>query len=510
MAGVGSIDKIRMSHKGLILVGVPLLFEFLFVAVFVLLLNEAQAEIDRANHAKSVIETADELSLNQGRAGGLFLRLQYTSTPAVIQTGMDQLHGIGRNIDENLNELQKLVQNDKQKYVQVQAMRATIIHARSMMEREAKLFFDPDLPMEEKRMLSLRASWMMLTSSAELNQMNRDLLVDLRKIESESPQLQQKSKNQIELALIIFMLFNVAVCCGLARFFGRNITDRLMVMNENAHRMVKNQMLLPQLKGSDEIAQLDRSFHNMSDSLREIDRLKQEFQAMITHDLRSPLSAIYSTLQLVTVGALGEVPDKAKAQLERSKVSAEYLLGLVSDLLDVSKLESKSLPMEFVQTDAPTVVGQSVDAVRALAERKDVTIETSCQPLTLTADGARLARVYINLLSNAIKFSPKGGKVTVSVKEEDGWLATRISDQGRGISPEDQKRIFDKYEQVETSDTTLLGGTGLGLSICKAIIDCHQGIIGVDSEPGRGSTFWFRIPLLQQPVEESVTAATLS
>src|SRR5262249_3967672 len=122
-------------------------------------------------------------------------------------------------------------------------------------------------------------------------------------------------------------------------------------------------------------------------------------------------------------------------------------------------------------------------------------IESNCPQVQLVADGTRLVRVMVNFLSNAIKFSPKESKIELTAVEDAGWLKVRIKDYGRGISAEDQKRIFDKYAQIEVSDATLMGGTGLGLSICKAIVEAHHGEIGVESKEGQGSTFWFNIPL---------------
>jgi signal transduction histidine kinase len=272
--------------------------------------------------------------------------------------------------------------------------------------------------------------------------------------------------------------------------------------------MARNQTLHPPLTGSDEISQLDGTFHNMANSLKELDRLKQEFQAMITHDLRSPLSAINATLQLLSSGSLGELPSQADTYTKRAKSTSDYLLGLVGDLLDISKLESKELPMEFSTVSVETIVEKSVDAVRPLAERKEIEIKKDTSALEIFADGNRLTRVFVNLLSNAIKFSDKGSSIELSARLDENWLFASVTDHGRGISPDDQRRIFDKFEQIETSDATLMGGTGLGLSICKAIVEAHHGTIGVDSQPGKGSTFWFRIPAESKAENEKPPSAS--
>jgi signal transduction histidine kinase len=148
--------------------------------------------------------------------------------------------------------------------------------------------------------------------------------------------------------------------------------------------------------------------------------------------------------------------------------------------------------------------------VKTLADKEDITITVSDVNTIVTADGDRLVQVIVNLLSNAIKFSPRGGKIAVDVLTQEEWLEVRVVDEGRGIPEKYKALIFEKFQQVTSSDWRQKGGTGLGLAISKAIIDQLNGSIGVESEEGKGSTFWFRLPLKKTATAPSETKASVS
>lgn len=225
------------------------------------------------------------------------------------------------------------------------------------------------------------------------------------------------------------------------------------------------------------------------------ERTRQEFVAMLSHDLRSPLASIQGSLSLLRAGALGELNEQALNRIVSSERISNQLIRLINDLLDIEKIEAGKF--ELVRDEMPIseIIEQSAEAVQTLAEQKKVKIEIAKSDSRVFIDRDRLFRVIVNLLSNAIKFSPEGSTVSVEAEESKAFLEVRVKDKGRGIAKADQARIFDRFQQVEAADATIKGGSGLGLAICKAIVEKHGGTISVESELGTGSVFKFQLPM---------------
>lgn len=225
----------------------------------------------------------------------------------------------------------------------------------------------------------------------------------------------------------------------------------------------------------------------------EIERLKREFVAMVSHDLKTPLSSVRGMLVLLSAGAAGELPPKAGPIVQSAEEQLERLIKLINDLLDVQKMESGKFSVELKDVSIRALLEESFDAVEQVADDSGVTIEISGGDERVLADPDRILQVIINLLSNAIKFSPRESKVNMRIVNEADFVEVRVEDQGRGIKKEFQETIFERFKQVEKLDSTEKKGTGLGLAICKMIVEEHGGSIGVVSEDGTGSTFWFRL-----------------
>jgi len=227
---------------------------------------------------------------------------------------------------------------------------------------------------------------------------------------------------------------------------------------------------------------------------QELERIKHEFVAMVSHDLRSPLTSLQATLALFQRGAFGDVNEKGHHSLSRADIELTRLISLINDLLDSQRLSAGKFDIHLDSVRVADVLLRSVNAIKRMADLRYITIDIEPTEARATADGARLIQVLVNLLSNAIKFSPENSTITVTSVINPSDLEIRVTDQGRGVPEAHQRSIFERYRQVEAGDATKKGGTGLGLSICKAIIEQHGGTIGVVSEEGKGSTFWFRIP----------------
>lgn len=235
----------------------------------------------------------------------------------------------------------------------------------------------------------------------------------------------------------------------------------------------------------------------------EVERLKREFVSTVSHELRTPLTAIRGSLTLLAVGALGKLGDQADKAVKIAERNCLRLINLINDLLDIEKLEAGKLEMVFEETSFHPVLERSVESVKAFAEQYAVRIQTTQSDANakVYADPDRLVQVMVNLLSNAVKYAPRDSVVDVQVDVSGKDVKVSVRDQGRGIPPDFKDKVFERFQQVDSMDSKRKGGTGLGLAICKAIVEQHNGKIGVDSEAGQGSTFWFEIPIHAPVIE---------
>ncbi len=227
---------------------------------------------------------------------------------------------------------------------------------------------------------------------------------------------------------------------------------------------------------------------------REVERLKQEFVSTVSHELRTPLTSIRGSLSLLAGGVLGELPDEAKDVLAIAERNVVRLIGLINDILDLERLGTGRIEMHMLDVPLAEVFARSVEAVRSVAEQQRIRLDVRPSDAIVRGDGDRLVQVVVNLLGNAVKFSPAGAPVTLEATEAGDLVEVRVVDRGRGVPRQAQQAIFERFKQVEASDKREKGGTGLGLAICRTIVEQHHGSIGVISEEGRGSIFWFRLP----------------
>jgi signal transduction histidine kinase len=245
-----------------------------------------------------------------------------------------------------------------------------------------------------------------------------------------------------------------------------------------------------------ENAELFEEIERKGRELEAASRHKSEFLANMSHELRTPLNAVLGYAELIQDGIYGEVPDKIQDVLERVQQNGRHLLGLINDVLDLSKIEAGQLTLAPADYSLRELALGVMAATEALAGEKKLALELDV-PKDLPqgrGDERRITQVLMNLVGNAIKFT-EAGSVSIRAKAEDGNFLVTVSDTGVGIAPEDQARIFEEFQQVDSSSTRKKGGTGLGLAIAKRIVELHGGRIRVDSTPDQGSTFTFTLPL---------------
>ena len=223
---------------------------------------------------------------------------------------------------------------------------------------------------------------------------------------------------------------------------------------------------------------------------------KSQFLANMSHELRTPLNAILGYTEMMTDGLYGEMPEKAQTVLERVQSNGKHLLGLINDVLDLSKIEAGQLALTIEDYSVADMVATVMSATESLARTKGIALGSAVAPGVPMGkgDARRLTQVLLNLVGNAIKFTDQGSvEIRAAVVGPDFELS--VVDTGFGIAPEDQTKIFEEFQQVDNSSTRKKGGTGLGLSISRKIVELHGGAITVTSEIGKGSIFKVTIPI---------------
>lgn len=229
---------------------------------------------------------------------------------------------------------------------------------------------------------------------------------------------------------------------------------------------------------------------------RHLDRMRDEFVVTVSHDLRTPLTTIKGFISLLLKGKVGKLADKQKKFLQYADESAQHLHTLINDLLDLSRIRAGKLVVDVASVDLSRVAEESVRLFKPAADTKGIVLNrlTASEPCIVEADFERLKEALNNLIGNALKFTPRGGEIIVEILPYDEGGEIRVKDTGSGIAKEDAGVIFEKFRSIPGKGSEDSLSTGIGLSIVKGIVNAHRGKVWVESEVGRGSTFFIRIP----------------
>jgi PAS domain S-box-containing protein len=229
--------------------------------------------------------------------------------------------------------------------------------------------------------------------------------------------------------------------------------------------------------------------------IKEVDQLKSQFVNAVSHDLRTPLTIMKGFLEFLEEDVGGELTPKQRMYVAELVKSSRRLEHLVDDLLDFARIEAGTFQLKRSPTNLGDLLQGVVDSFRPQAEQAGLSLEvtSSVSPVVVELDRDRIERVLFNFIQNALKFTPAGGRIEVGCRVEGPVIRCEISDTGVGIAREDLPKLFQRFAQL--GDAAKRGGTGLGLSINKSIVEAHGGAVGVTSQPGKGCTFWFTLPL---------------
>lgn len=326
--------------------------------------------------------------------------------------------------------------------------------------------------------------------------------------EAEFQRFTREQLNYLENRLLYFaglsILTLILTFVGLQMFVHRAVIKPIQSLSRKMVDFLNDrytyQFSVPSM---DEIGHMQQTFNSLAqrviqnmEQLKTLDQAKSEFLSIASHELRTPLTSIKGSLSLMRSGVVGKMNEMAENLLTIAENETDRLIRLINDILDLAKIEARKLPLTQDWHSLNKLTETCLQSLQGLAQQADVTLVAEAMPIVdVYMDDDRIQQVLTNLLSNAIKFSPKGKQVIVRCEVNDqSQLVVEVCDQGRGIDPQDQEAIFQKFRQATNAKNPLVKGTGLGLAIARALVEQHGGQIAVRSTPGEGSVFYFTLP----------------
>ena len=298
-------------------------------------------------------------------------------------------------------------------------------------------------------------------------------------------------------AVIIGFLFSKSVIKSLKKLY--KATKEIEKGNFDVHLEIFTRDEIQEL--ADALNQTISTLAKKQEEVKGIDYAKTEFLSMTSHELRNPMTPMKAQLQMLEENYFGKLSDKQKESIKIITRNADRLDKIISDFLEISRLETARLKFNFRETDIAQLIKEIVQFMEGFLKEKNIKLETNIEKLPIIkADPDRVSQVLRNLINNAIKFSNEKSKIDITAKLKNNQILFSVIDYGCGLTPDDQIRIFEPFYQVESTNHQRHDGTGLGLSICRGIVESQKGRIWVESKPGAGSKFYFTLPLC--PVRE--------
>jgi len=490
---LGFPGRLKLSHKLIGLVIIPLAFEILFFVVLTGLLKQTEQEAIREKHARIVIAKCNGIHDLIFDAG--------TSMAAFTFSRNDELrikyYELLKNVVQDLRTIEILVKDKPAQREPYLRMEEACSHGIEMLEK-----YRIQNTQSGKTSVHLSAADMRGSVQLVLDKILgsiQELAKEERRVSDVAPMTQSSLRGQIMYALIGGIIFNIVLAIVLTLTLYKGIVTRIGVVVDNTRRIVTRDKLLPRVSGTDEISRLDAVFHDMADEIERVAKHKQELISMVSHDLRSPLMSVQVSLELIQSGALGERQARMDKEVNVASRNVKRLIELINDLLDIEKMEAGRLDMHITRQEILPIIDSAIDSVGSAAEKKGIFIQRPLFDVVVDCDKQRLVQVLVNLLSNSIKFSPENGEIGIEVEDGADEVKIKVRDDGPGIDAVARDKIFERFQQAENKGDKnetdrAKKGTGLGLAICKAIVAGHDGRIGVDSELGKGSVFWFTLP----------------
>lgn len=477
--------KARIIHKGIALALIPLAVNTVFFVLLFSALSRAKTLVNQEHKQSEILTHIDNLNVIHVNILGTLGTFAATGRKKELRLNQ-------RLKDEARKEataIAELTNNDERITGYLKKLDATI-NENSRLLSKLSGSIDEDLQ-NESIMTQADTLRKLIRQAGVKDRILMDLMAEQRAQLEVLNRDEEQAEEQVKVIVLTGLILNFVVALVLILLFVKDVTGRLRVLMENARMLPKNLPLTQAVTGSDELRELDTVIHQASAQLIESAEYRRGLMQMMAHDLRSPLTASMAALQLLTETQT-ELMERGKKQVDRINLSLQTSVDLINDLLLLESLEVGQLVLSLNRENIREIADNAVDMVSSLATMRQITISNESIDEDVNVDRNRILQVITNLLANAIKFAPGGSTVRVTTKRTDSNVVVAIIDQGRGLTAEDQAKLFQKFRQ--TDEGRAAGGSGLGLAISKLIVESHGGKIVVESQLGKGSKFFFTLP----------------
>ena len=489
--------KLRILHKGLILLLFPLLLQVAFFIQLFGLVNNSEALAQKETRFGKFNELANDMLLLLVKAwvgSTAYYMVETMGRPNKSIKSIEQINAIyPQDVQDRISELvseakkvepegpqgEKLL-NWVQDATHDQVILLKRFRALSGVSKLEEIMLFKEL---EPKLLNA------YVNTFAIEDMRNEHSKDLEAARERTTASRELIKREVLAGMAVTVLLAVALLV----FFVINITSRLSLLMQNAKFVSLAKPLPFKVSGNDEIAFLDNILHQATEDLQKAAEHRQSITQMLAHDLRAPLTSIKITLGQLLRPEVRESQKTHDEYVTGMSKSVTRLIALIEDLLTIEKLESGKLDLALDYIELRPAVQEAIESLESQAAAKKIVCNNEVDSLKVVADQARIVQVVTNLLSNAIKFSPERGTITIYSAIDAKLIKVLVRDQGPGIPKAKQDDLFERYFQADSADQKQ--GFGLGLAICKMIVTRHGGTIGVTSQPGQGSTFWFSLPL---------------
>lgn len=483
----------KLRHQILILLGLPMSCQLLTVGLLSASFTRVDEVARRETSAKRIVSLCQ---VTNGLLGQLVMEMAAPSffgttenkellrtIPMLLRTRVEQIRTLVKDNPQALALANRFGKNSG-RYVE---NLLDIVHGYNPQSN--KFFFSQFLE-DHEYIESMKVL---------LDTMVKDLDTLLNMYGQEAEEFQPaaiQARTDLRHLIIAAVAFNLIMVAALAVIVNKNTLSRLQILMENMQRFSRGQQGYERLSGTDELAELDKAFKDMSDERNRLDEIRKSLQAMVSHDLRSPLASINLSVELVLSMYVDTLQPNVVKILGRMHSQLLRLSRLARTLLDVEKIEDGHLEVIMKPHSCAELIDASLAAVVSLAEHTQITFKQDFDPeLNLICDEDRTIQVIVNFLSNAIKFAPPNSTITVSVKIIESFVHFEIIDEGPGVPDEQAGRLFEKFRQLDQPSEVKKQGSGLGLFICKMLISAQGGQVGYKRADTGGSCFWFDIPI---------------
>jgi signal transduction histidine kinase len=550
-------DRLTILQKGLLLISAPVLFQLAFIAVLANLQRTNAQAVEWSMHSKDVLQQGQVVWRNLLEMGTGLRGFILSSDPELGAA----YERAAKQLPLDIRGLEARVADNAEQVAQVQQIAETTRDFMAWHEETIRLSAAGKRDDAVARAKSdTHAHLQEALKVAVLRFVESEYQLDLKRTAS-----LERTRDRQPWFLWIGLGATVIITLGLAFVFSRSIGSRLTTLADNAQRLGQGKALAPPLQGSDEVAQLDRAFRGMAEelnrsadslrrsseevralyeqarnseqeirrlnedlerriaerttelalaneALREADRQKDEFLAMLAHELRNPLAPIRNGLHLMKMPGIGPEPIRqAREMMERQLL---HLVRLVDDLLDVGRIIQGKIELRKDRFALDALIHRAEETAQPAIDARGQELKVSLPTGSVYLDGdlVRLAQVLSNLLMNAAKYTDKAGQIWLSARREDSHVLIAVRDTGVGIDPELLPRVFDLFVQGDRSLAHSQGGLGIGLTLARRLVELHGGSVNASSAGvGHGSEFTVRLPALPEaPTKDSTKASDSS